>query len=382
VTYKGDHGFKICDEDRILLLSTRNQDPQVKDKILKLFQGVDWENLTQKASQHRLTQLLYWNLKGFPEEVPGTILNDLKKSFDVNVRRNLFLFGELLKILKLLESANINAVPYKGPVLAIRAYGNISLRHFDDLDIFVDRENVLKVKEILISKGYKPQFELNGFMQRRFLRSQREYKFFNPETNVHVEVHWQFQGVSFSLSGDPKFLEDFERVKLNNKEVLSLKPENMLLVFCIHITGHHWERLSWICDISMLVKSHEMDWDYLKEKSGELGIERVLKVNMALAVDLFDLELPDTVLEDLKSDEVQDLVFKVEKRIFSSDPENIFQMAVLRLKIRENMLDRVKDLFKTLFAPTNKEWDESSPKLLLPPASYIVRFLNVLRKNY
>lgn len=341
---------------------------------------INWEYLTQKSFQHRLTQLLYWNLKEFPQ-VPQNVLNDLKNNFDENVRRNLFLFGELLKILKLLESENVRAVPYKGPVLAEYAYVNISLRQFDDLDIFVDKENVLKVKEILSLHGYKPQFELEGFMQRRFLRSQREYKFFNPETNVHVEIHWQFQGVSFSLSGDPKFLEDFERVKVNNKEVLSLKPENMLLVSCVHAAGHLWQRLSWICDTSRLVESYEMNWSYLREKADELGIERVLKVNLALAVDLFDLELPDNILEYLNDEMVQDLVFKVEKRIFSSDPGNIFQMADLRLNIRENMLDRVKDLFRILFTPTNKEWDESSPKLLLPPVSYILRVVNVLR-NY
>ena len=376
-----ENSFKTSNEVKILLLCARTQGPEIREEVSKLLHDVNWDYVTLKASQQMVTQLLYWNLKEFPEDIPEPVLNDIKKSFDANVQRNLFLFGELLKILKLFESEDINAVPYKGPVLAEYAYGNISLRQFDDLDIFVDKESVLKVKEILVSQGYEPQFELDGFMERRFLKSQREYKFFNPETNVHVEVHWQFQGVSFSLSGDPQFLEDFERVKVNNREVLGLKPENMLLVSSVHAAGHLWGRLSWICDTSRLIESHEMDWDYLKEKAGELGVERVLKVNLALAVDLFDLEIPGDVLEDLKSDVVQNLVFKVEKRIFSSDPENIFQMADLRLNIRENMFDKVKDLFKILFAATNMEWDESSQKLLLPPVSYIVRFVNVLR-NY
>ena len=256
-------------------------------------------------------------MKDFPENVPENVLSDLKKSFEGNARRNLLLLGELLKVLKLFESGGVNAIPYKGPVLADYAYGNLALRQFDDLDIFVNRKDVLKVKEILVSHGYKPQFEVDGFMQRKFLKSQREYKFYNPETNVHIEIHWQFQGVSFSFSGNSKFLEDFERVKINNKEILNLKPENMLIILCVHASGHLWERLSWICDISELIQSHEMDWEYITEKADELGIKRVLKVNLLLAVDLFDLKLPDDVLEDIKSDEmVQDLVFKVKKRIF------------------------------------------------------------------
>ena len=379
----GDLALEASPEDKLLLLCAGTA-PESETKIRSLIdEGVNWDYLIQRAAQHRLTQLLYWNLKDFP--VPETVLDNLKESFEENARVNLMMLGELLKVLKLFASEGINAVPYKGPVLAILAYGNLSLRQFNDLDIFVDKGDVLKAKEILVSQGYKPQFELEGFMQKKFLRSQREYKFFSPETGVHLEIHWQFPGVSFSFSSEARFLEDPKSrtmIKINSNEITSLSTENLLLILCIHASGHLWRRLSWICDIFELIQSFEIDWKYISERADELGIERVLKVNLLLAMDLFDLKLPDAVLESIKSDaEVRTLVFKVKKMILQKGSGNIFQMAYVRLNIRENRSNRIKDLFNILFISTNKEWSESPFKLLLPPASYIVRFLNVLRGN-
>jgi len=46
------------------------------------------------------------------------------------------------------------------PILAITAYENLSLREFVDIDIFVSKKNILKMKNILISNGYKTQVKL------------------------------------------------------------------------------------------------------------------------------------------------------------------------------------------------------------------------------
>ena len=57
---------------------------------------------------------------------------------------------ELNKILKLLKANNIDTIPYKGPVLASLAYGDIALRQFQDLDISINQSDIFKTKDILI----------------------------------------------------------------------------------------------------------------------------------------------------------------------------------------------------------------------------------------
>ena len=193
--------LEIAKEDKILLLCARTQKtPKIKFEINKLIsKDVDWECLIQMASYNKLMPLLYCNLKNFREEVPENVFKSLKESYHANAKKNLLMLGELLKLLNLFEEHKLNVIPYKGPLLAIYAYNNLTLRQFDDLDIHIYKNDVLKIKEILISKGYKPQFSLEGFKERRFLNTQREYKFNNPKTNINLEVQWKFQGVSFSL---------------------------------------------------------------------------------------------------------------------------------------------------------------------------------------
>jgi hypothetical protein len=96
-------------------------------------------------------------------------------------------------------------------------------------------------------------------------------------------------------------------------------------------------------------------------------------------VDLLDLNLPNNILKQLKSEIIEDLTFNVKKRIFLRDDESIFQSAYIRYNIREKRSHRIKDILKILFLPTNEEWNNSTLKPLFPPISYIYRFIRVLR---
>jgi hypothetical protein len=219
---------------------------------------------------------------------------------------------------------------------------------------------------------------LKGIKERRFIQSQREYKFINSKTEVNLEIQWQFQGVSFSPSGDLGFTDNIEIIEINNKRISSLSHENMLLVLCIHASGHYWDRLSWICDVSELIQSKDIDWDYILKKADELRIKRILFVNLLLAVDLLELKLPNDILKQLESRTIQKLAFKVKKRIFISYSEGFLRSASIRLSIREKRSNQIKDFLKIMFLPTNEEWDKSVLKSFLPPFSYFYRFIQVL----
>ncbi len=378
-----EKSFNVKNEDKLVLLCARTRKiPEIHYNIKKLLcSNLDWDYLVERASEHKLLPLLYWNLKDFQEEIPENVFMNLKLNFDENARKNLLMLGELVKIVDLFKESNINVIPYKGPLLAILAYKNIVFRQFDDLDIFIKKDDFVNAKNILISNGYKPQFDLEGFIERRFIKTQREYKFVKHETMVYLEVQWKFEGVSFSLSDNIDFMgsKNIEIIKIHNKEISSLSPENLFLILCIHASGHYWDRLSWICDISELIQSHEINWDYIMEMGNQLGIIRLILVTLLLAVDLLDLNLPNKILEQLKSEIIEDLTFNVKKRIFFPDNESIFQSAYIRYNIRERRSHRIKDILKIIFLPTNEEWSNSNLKPLIPPVSYIYRFIRVLR---
>ena len=113
--------LEIRDEFRLLLLCARTRvEPQQRELIRALaLKQLDWEFILDKAQSHALIPLLYRNLSEFcADRVPSAVLQQLESVYIANAKRNQVLTAELIKILRILESADISAVPYKGPALA------------------------------------------------------------------------------------------------------------------------------------------------------------------------------------------------------------------------------------------------------------------------
>ncbi len=87
----------------------------------------------------------------FPEELKSQFV---KNYIIVNLINSLALVEQLLRILELFKNSGIKAVPFKGPVLAKRLYGDISLRCYVDLDIFISGNDAEKAVDILLANGF------------------------------------------------------------------------------------------------------------------------------------------------------------------------------------------------------------------------------------
>jgi hypothetical protein len=120
---------------------------QAQDGLTRLsaaLSGVaDWEYLFQGALKHGVFPSLYRRLADTcPEAAPPEFLAEMQRLYRLNARRNLRLTGELLKVLSLLESQDVVAIPLKGPVLAQMAYGDLALRQFHVLEFLVRHQNL------------------------------------------------------------------------------------------------------------------------------------------------------------------------------------------------------------------------------------------------
>src|SRR5690606_8422958 len=124
--------------------------------------------------------------------------------YNLNVQKNLLMFGELKKILQTFKKNNIVTIPYKGPLLSIEEYGNLSLREFNDLDIFIDFQDLNKVKDLLIEYNYLPDIRLEKDKEREYVKTQRDFKFFNMAKQVTLEIHWTFNNLYLSLPKNQK----------------------------------------------------------------------------------------------------------------------------------------------------------------------------------
>lgn len=376
-----DQTFKLKPEEELILHCCRTQlEFENETKIKSLIErDIDWDYLVQIASMHRLIPLLYWHLKSLDLEIQQPIMGTLKTLFELNINKNLLFLGELFKIIDASKTNELDIIPFKGPILAILVYRNLGLRHFDDLDIFVHQKDVIIAKKIVSSLDYVSKLQLDKNKEKLYIKTQREFKFYNPKNNVNIELHWRLIGLSFYFKDDIFRNPDIVKVKIQNKEISSLTNELTLLLLCVHAAGHRWERLNWLCDISELVKSYKFNWDNVISKAEELGVKRILLVNLLLSNDLIGLKLPEEIQNQISQDNsLQFVLLDIKRTIFSDGHEKISK-ASLRLKIREGRLDRFMDLFRITFLPTHKEWAAFNLPFLLCPLYYFYRPLKVIK---
>lgn len=379
--------FELRKEDELLLYCARTKvDPVVKEKIVSLInEDFDWNYLIDMASRHRLKPLLYHNLNSIcPKVVPEDILAELKDYFNVNVRKNLLLTGELTKILELFKNENIDAIPYKGPILANLAYGNLSFREFGDIDIFVNESDVIKARDILIYNGYN--LLLSEISSKTYLKSQREYKFTSKGIQIPVEIQWSVYGVSFHLQ-DPNYFhspKNIGNIEILNTHFLSFNPETLLLILALHTAGHRWQYLMWICDLAEIIQRFNIEWNEVINESEKLGIKRILYINLALTSDLFDLEIPRKVLEEMNDDKyVIELSMQIKSNFFKEEFEdpNLIKYSILQVKMRESLKEGIYDLLLHIFAPTTDELRVISLPDKLFFFYYILRPFYLIKNN-
>lgn len=383
-----DEDFQLRPEDELMLCCARTHiTEEIKEKIISLVNGaVDWDYLMDMATRHRLRPLLYVNLNAVcGEDVPEDVLGDLKSFYRANVQKNLMLTGELVKVMKLLEENGIKGVPYKGPILALTAYGSISLREFDDIDILIARANAIKTKKILLKNGYEHEFTIKDSHDELYVKTQREYKFHNKENRIPLEIQWKFTTSHFSSPNDLEYLFDFNSLnkqQINNMNFYRLEVEDIILILAIHNASHRWLRLAWLCDIAEVIKVQAIDWNKMLLKASDYGIERVLLINLLLTHEILGLEIPDQILDKLSHENVRNISKNIISSFFGkNEKKSIINQTILRFKIRENWIRGLKDCMKVAFLPTPKEWNEISFSPNFYSFYYLFRLLK-LRKRF
>ncbi|BDZ69009.1 nucleotidyltransferase domain-containing protein [Methanobacterium ferruginis] len=347
---------KVKPEEELILCCARTSLDSRTENRVKYLAGMDldWNHLLKMAILHKVAVLLYLNLSSVcPEFIPVSVLLELKRIFYKNTQRNLLVSRELIKILAIFEENKINTIPYKGITLSILAYGNLKFRQFNDIDIFIEKEDFRKVKNALISHNYLIQYPLNHNKEDLHLKHMHELKFINTKNNIPVEIQWKFSGICSHLQKDiNKHIKELKlkSISINNYNILTFNPEDLFIILCLHAAGHSWSRLLWICDLNEMINSNVLDWKRIVDIAHEWGIERILFISLILTNDLLDTRIPNELLFKIKSDgNVKDISTKIKRRMFINPliGDFIFCKIIFHKKIRENPYLGLKMVYHT-----------------------------------
>ena len=330
--------------------------------IALIGKGIHLESLLRIALRHRLVPLLYWQLNAIcPEAVPRLFLDRLRDLYQANARRNVSLTIHLLKILDIFGVHGVPVISYKGPTLAAANYGNLALRQFDDLDLLVHNVDVPRAKELLISLGYQPYPPLTDAQEAVLLRAYCERLFIRNSDRVFIDLHWATTPTYLSFSRDAERLwTRLERFSLGDVTIPTVSPEDLLLILCAHGAKHAWERLCWIGDIAGLIcRAKPLDWPWILDQARVLGSGRMLFLGLALASDVIEVPLPETILSRVQADPVvKALAIQVRQRLFldPSCPIGILKRTIFYLRAMEGLTERARYCLAQMMISTPGDW--------------------------
>ncbi len=258
--------------------------------------------------------LLYQSLKEI-DDVPPSVMMQLQTLNRMNGLNNLSQTKELLRILTQLEKSGIEAIAFKGAVLAASAYGNVSLRQFNDLDILVRRRDFWQAKAVLISQGYQS----NSSEEVEFDQVDRDWQislsYKAPEAEMFnarfepsllhsnpkrsIDLHW---GIPPRRTWNPnhydRLWEYCQPMTMMGQSIKSFIPEIALIIQSVNIAKDYgWLRsLKQICDLAQVIQAYpDLDWHLTLQLSSELRCQKLFLLGIYITQNLFNISVPDHI---------------------------------------------------------------------------------------
>jgi hypothetical protein len=335
----------IPEVDLLLCCARTWSTAHVKVRIEALAtQKVNWRLFLHLATSHGVRPLIYQTLHTTCwESLPEPARQELSRFYSANSGKNRFLTGELLHILQLFEAEHILAVPFKGPVLAARLYGDVALREFTDLDILIREPDIPKAREILSKQGYRSKYASS-----HITRDVNNDELHSASTGISVELHWQFSPRRFAPSLAAEHVwNDIEPTEILGQQVWSFSSQEMFLFLAVHGGKHSWATLKWLCDLAEFIRSNpKLDFPRLFNRAEDLGAARACRLGIFLAAELLQTEVPSKVLSEARDDaQVGLLADEVRLRIEKARDVDSIEGQIFNLNLKERFRDKVRYVF-------------------------------------
>lgn len=284
----------------LLCCARRTLDAAQAARLKSLLQGtIDWDFLFALATQNGLLPLVCEHLGRF-----SVVPTQFRESNRQNALRALFLTAELLRITDIFRRRRIPALPYKGPVVGQMAYANPLLRQFSDLDFVVPQGRIADVYAEMEGLGYEPKFKRPPAPKTPGAYIPGEYVFLHKVNRAMVEIHTESTLRHFPRPLDLRDISSRSmEITLNGRQVSTFGWADTLLLLCVHGAKDFWARLIWVADVvEVIEKLDQGDWQRLLVEAKRYDAERMLRIGLWLAREIFGSSLPATTLQDMEND--------------------------------------------------------------------------------
>lgn len=363
-----------------LLLAVCRPHPKQDEIRLLLQVPLLWNELLALAETHGVLPLLHEALEPVRSSVGPEISNQLASKHQTNIHKAMMLSRELVRIQDALAEAGVEAMPYKGLALAETVYGDIGLRQTGDIDLLIRPKDVGRAREALRGLDYSPHVSFSERQERAYLRSGYEYVFDAPAGRNLLEVQWAIQPrfYAVNLSTD----ELFERsitVSVAGRTMKAPSYEDLFIILALHVAKHVWGKLIWLCDLARIIQRENLDWTEIGVRARQLGIRRILGLNLQLVNRMLGAEIPAGAEQHALDHGSEDLAKMIEMMTVNGVPFELESVAYFQfmLRLRERMADRIRFVSRLLLTPGPGEWASIQMPDIFFPLYHLVRLSRV-----
>jgi hypothetical protein len=289
---------------------------------------------------------------------------------------------ELLRVLSEFEEAGIQAMPFKGVVLATAAYRDLTARTAGDIDVLICYRDLQRATSLLKSRGYelKTKTLQDGSPEAA---NYFEFHFERPSDGMVLELRWRLELTQpryrFNLGLDWAWA-DRRSLLLTGAPVPNLDPVKSLLMLCMHGSKHAWSRWIWICDVGKLIESEpSLDWTLARAEAKRVGLERCLALGVLLAGRGAGAAVPARVFRQFAADRSMS---RLADCLLCSLLELPQAVSRIRLPYHLQILgsrDRARALLSpSILQPNDRDLGVVKLPPLLTPLYYLIRPIRIL----
>lgn len=348
-------------DELLLRCSKAKIDGSAKNQIKNLLvdKRLDWKEVVKKAKEQLILPSLYYNLQWWrlAKFMPPKIEKDFKKIYLTNAARNATIFYHLGKLLKHFQENHIPVIVLKGAALAAAIYPLPSLRIMYDVDLLLKKADLALVGSLLLDLGYIPQ-PCDKFDEER-----AHHVYISPNRLFLLEVHGLLASPNSRATVD--IMKIWQRVKplqVEDTEVLTLSPEDLIQHLCIHTLAHHnfysSIQLRNVYDLWAIIDKYghnKIDWDYLLESSRQYRTSIFVYLALRKLDESRELPFLKEILRKFEPSISQyKLSYLLENESFL-DLNNLTDPiveAVADLLREKGIIPRIKYLMKKAFPPS------------------------------
>ncbi len=332
---------------------TRADIEQISAKISR-FDITELADITALAHTHGVLPLVFHAVQTHAAgHISEKSIAPLKKSYIITVAKNSRMTAEMIRLIRLLNENDIQALAFKGPSLSQLAYGDITSREFHDLDILIKRQDARRVAVLLTEDKYISEFSLAEDIADAYVGWVNVIGFRKLE---RIEIHWDLLSINYAIHWPENSLwGNTDTTTIDGISIPIPAYNTHLLYLCAHGAKHLFERLEWVCDIDRMIRvTPDLNWQSLFEEAKERRIERILRLGLYLSHKLLSLPLPENIKTEVMNDAaVKDLGQRlIDMNFNTSDGQGrSYRSFFLLWRMRENRSDRIRFAYRAMFAP-------------------------------